>query len=308
MDIKKHINLSGFSNYHTGGPADYFAEVKSVNDIKQALDWARENNALFFILGAGTNVLFPDDGYRGLIIKIGLDNFKIDGTKIIAGAGTMTSDLVQASIENELTGLDWAGGLPGAIGGAARGNAGCFGSEMKDIVAEVSVVDESGEIKKFSNPECGFGYRHSRFKSEKFIITEAVLNLRRDLSKDKLSEIVLDHINYRKERQPLEYPNCGSVFKNVSIEKAPAWVRDKFNDVVKTDPFPVIPAAALIHEAGLKGHAIGGARVSEKHPNFIINFNNAISKDIADLIAFVKKEVELKFEVNLVPEVEIVQS
>ena len=306
MDIKTGVKLSDFSNYKTGGPADYFTVVKSADDIKQALLFAKEKNLKFFILAGGTKVLFPDGGFRGLVIKIGIDDFKIDSVKIIAGAGVLVSDLVKASIDNELTGLDWAGGLPGTIGGAVRGNAGCFGGEMKDIVSEVSGVDMEGGIKKFSNAECNFGYRDSRFKKEKFIITEIVLDLKKELPKEKLEELVQDHINYRNERQPLEYPSCGSVFKNVPVGKVSVEVSEKFKDVTKTDPFPVIPTAALIHEAGLKGYTIGGAKVSEKHPNFIINIGNATSADILAVLNFVKSKIKQEYDVNLEVEVEII--
>ena len=307
MEIKTGVKLSDFSNYKTGGESDYFIVVKSADDIRQALLFAKEKNLKFFILAGGTNVLFPDDGFRGLVIKIGIDDFKIDGVKITAGAGVLVSDLVKASIDNELTGLDWAGGLPGTVGGGVRGNAGCFGGEMKDSVAEVTALTPEGILKKFSNPDCGFGYRHSYFKTDKLIITEIVLDLKKELPREKLIELVRDHINYRNERQPLDYPNCGSVFKNVPTQNAPEWVREKIKDVIKKDLFPVIPTAALVHEAGLNGYAIGGAKVSEKHPNFIINFNNAKSKDISDLISFVKKEIKSKFSVDLEIEVEIVK-
>lgn len=307
MEIKTGVKLSEYSNYKTGGLADYFVVVRNADDIKSALFFAKERNIKTFILAGGTKVLFPDDNYRGLVIKIGIDDFAVDGTKIIAGAGVLVSDLVKASIDSELTGLEWAGGLPGTVGGGVRGNAGCFGGEMKDIVESVRVIDSGGELKTFSNKECGFGYRDSVFKKDRqFIITEVVFNLRRELPKKELETSVAEHIKYRDDRQPLEYPNCGSVFKNVPAEKVPARIRDKFKDVIKTDPFPVIPTAALIHEAGLKGYSIGGAKVSEKHPNFIINFNNGKSKDIADLISFVKSEIKLKFEIDLETEVEIV--
>ena len=306
MDIKTGVKLSDFSNYKTGGLADYFVVVKSVDDIKQTLLFAREKNLKFFILAGGTNVLFPDDGFRGLVIKIGIDNFKIDGTKIIAGAGVLVSDLVKMSVDNELTGLDWAGGLPGTIGGGVRGNAGCFGGEMKDSVDEVTALTPGGVLKKFSNPDCSFGYRHSYFKTDKLIITEIVLDLKKELPKEKLIESVRDHINYRNERQPLDYPNCGSVFKNVPTQNAPEWVREKIKDVIKKDPFPVIPTAALIHEAGLNGYAIGGAMVSEKHPNFIINIGNATSADILAVLNFVKSKIKQEYDVNLEVEVEII--
>jgi len=306
MEITQKVNLSQLSNYRTGGDADYFVEAKSVDDIRLAFSFAQEQGIKFFILGKGTNVLFLDEGYKGIVIKIGLDYFNVEGNKIIAGAGVLVSDLVDASIENELTGLDWAGGLPGTIGGGVRGNAGCFGWEMKDSVLEVSTIMPDGEIKKFSNTDCLFGYRQSIFKKDKLIITEVVLGLKKDLPKEKLKANVEDHINYRNEHQPLDYPNCGSVFKNVPVENSPEWVREKVKDIIKKDPFPVIPTAALLHEAGLKGYTIGGAKVSEKHPNFIINVGGATSKDIADLITFVKKEIKSKFEIDLEPEVEIV--
>lgn len=308
MDVKTGVKLSDFSNYRTGGEADYFVEAKNTDDIKLALDFTKEKGIKFFILGKGTNVLFPDDGFRGIVIKIGIDDFRIEGNSITAGAGVLVSDLVKISIDRELTGLDWAGGLPGTVGGGVRGNAGCFGGEMKDSVLEVTAVDINGEIKKFSNRECNFDYRYSLFKKEKFIITKAVFSLRKELPKENLAEVVQDHINYRNERQPLDYPNCGSVFKNVPTQNAPEWVREKTKDVIKKDPFPVIPTAALINEAGLKGYVIGGAQISEKHPNFIINFNKAKSKDIADLIFFVKKEIKSKFQIDLELEVEIVSN
>lgn len=306
MEIRQKIKLAQFSNYRTGGTADCFVEARNIEDIKSALVWARDNNQRFFILGGGTNILFPDEGYRGLVIKINITGFKADDSKITAGAGVTVADLVKAGVDGELTGLEWAGGLPGTLGGAVRGNAGCFGGEMKDIINGVKTLTPEGELLFFNNQECGFGYRHSRFKTEGLIIVEAVLNLHRDLPKEKLAETVQKNIDYRKERQPWEYPNCGSVFKNVPTEKAPEWVQEKFKAVIKTDPFPVIPTAALIHEAGLKGYTVGGASVSEKHPNFIINAGGATSRNIFDLVYFVKQKIKQEFEVDLEVEIELV--
>lgn len=302
--MEKKITLAKFSNYRTGGPADFFVESKNIAEIESALNWAKENNQKVFILGGGTNVLFSDDGFKGLVIKISNAGFKFENTKLYAGAGVLMSDLINACIDKELTGLEWAGGLPGTLGGAIRGNAGCFGGEIKDNIESVTAVNYQGQVIKFNNQECKFSYRHSLFKEEKLIVMEAVLNLRQELTREKIAEIAKSHINYRKEHQPLEYPNCGSVFKNVAVEKAPEWVREKFKAVIKTDPFPVIPTAALIHEAGLKGHTIGGAQVSEKHPNFIINIGNATSVDIVCLRDFVVKKVKNKFDVDLETEVE----
>ena len=301
-----NVPLSQFSNYRTGGPADFFIQAKSIDEIKGALAWAGENNHKIFVLGGGTNILFPDAGFRGLVIKISNDNCQFYRTRLVAGAGVMMPDLVNASIEQELTGLEGAGGLPGTLGGAVRGNAGCFGGEIKDVVQSVTAVTPAGEILTFNNQDCRFAYRHSRFKEEKLIAVEAVLNLKKDLPREKIAEIAQILISYRIERQPLDWPNCGSVFKNCPVGKVPAEVAERFKAVIKTDPFPVIPTAALIHEAGLKGHTVGGAQVSEKHPNFIINLGSATSANILAVLSFVKADIKQKFGVDLEVEIELV--
>ncbi len=304
MTIKENFSLASFSGYKTGGPADFFISASNLDEIKSAAAWAKEHNQQIFILGGGTNILFSDEGYRGLVIKIDDKNFWFENNKLYAGAGAMMPDLVESSIKKCRGGLEWAGGLPGTLGGAIRGNAGCFGGEIKDNVESVTVVDYAGKLVKFNNQDCRFSYRHSRFKVEPWIVVEAILNLKSDQDKEKLTRISQDHINYRCERQPLEYPNCGSVFKNFPVAKAPAQVIEQFKALIKTDPFPVIPTAALIDQAGLKGHTIGGAQVSEKHPNFIINLGSATSADIFSLRNFVVDEVKKKFGVNLETEVE----
>ncbi len=304
--VEKKFPLASLSGYKTGGPADYFVSATNLNEIKSALTWAKEHNQQIFILGGGTNILFPDEGYRGLVIKIDNKDFCLEDDNLYVGAGAMMPDLVKSSIERCWGGLEWAGGLPGTLGGAIRGNAGCFGGEIKDNVESVTVVNYQGELVKFNNQECKFAYRYSRFKVEPWIVVEAVLNLKENSNKEELARIAQDHINYRQERQPLEWPNCGSVFKNFPVAKAPAEVVEKFKDIIKTDPFPVIPTAALIHEAGLKGHTVGGAQVSEKHPNFIINLGGATSADILNLLGFVKEKIRESFGVDLEVEIELV--
>ncbi len=302
--------MAALSNYQTGGAADYFVSAKNLKELKPVLLWAQERAQPIFILGGGTNILFADGGFRGLVVKMDNTDLSFDDTTARAGAGVLMPDLVAAAVDRGLTGLEWAGGLPGTLGGAIRGNAGCFGGEIKDAVESVKAVDYQGRLIGrligFDNGECGFSYRHSRFKEEKLVVVEAVLNLRRELAREKLAEIVQSHIDYRVQRQPLDWPSCGSVFKNVPLEKAPAEIAEKFKQVVKTDPFPIIPTAALIHEAGLKGCKIGGAQVSEKHPNFIINLGTATSADILSVLNFVRKEIKQKYGVDLEVEIELV--
>jgi UDP-N-acetylmuramate dehydrogenase len=208
--------------------------------------------------------------------------------------------------------LEWAGGLPGTLGGAIRGNAGAFGGEIKDVVCEVLSLDidsfNSKKIKR-KKEDCGFSYRNSVFKENsslginpKEIIIEAVLDLKKG-DKKKIRDVVAKNIAYREERQPLEHPNIGSVFKNVSCQKIKKSSLEKFRAVVKTDPFPVVPAAHLISEAGLKGISFGGAMISPKHPNFIGNALGASSGDVKKLIELVKSEIKNKFEINLEEEI-----
>jgi UDP-N-acetylmuramate dehydrogenase len=319
--LRKNIPLSKYSNYKIGGPADYFFEAKKVDEIIKALDkWrsfrtSRNKKNNIFILGAGTNILFDDKGYKGLIIKPKIEFIKKDGRDNLllrVGAGVLMRNLLNFAISKNLSGLEWAGGLPGTLGGAIRGNAGAFGGKTKDIIKEVVSLDISGrnpKIVRRKNKECDFGYRSSIFKKQSLgklgtreIIIEAVLVFKKG-DKKSIKEIADKNVNYRKEKQPLEYPNIGSIFKNVNLKKIPKNKKKEFSAVIKTDPFPVMPAAHLISEAGLKGACFGGAMVSPKHPNFIVNVSKATSSDVENLIKLVKKKVKSKFGVELEEEI-----
>ncbi|HAJ44379.1 MAG: UDP-N-acetylenolpyruvoylglucosamine reductase [Candidatus Azambacteria bacterium GW2011_GWE1_42_9] len=280
MKIKQNVILAKHTTYKIGGPADYFIGVKNIDELKQALKFADDNALPKFILAGGSNVLFSDEGYRGLIIKIDSKKINIAGNKITADAGALMNDLVSQSIENGLAGLEWAGGLPGTIGGAIRGNAGCFGGETKDAVVEVMAMTENGEIKKYSGGDCGFEYRDSAFKHNGEIILSAVFKLKSG-DREKLKAEVFDHIKYRKTKHRM--PSCGSVFKNISG----------------------MPAGAIIEACGLKGKAIGGARITEEHSNIIHNFNNAKATDVLELINLAKEKVDQKFGIKLEEEVQL---
>ena len=212
-----------------------------------------------------------------------------------------------------LAGLEWAGGLPGFVGGAVRGNAGAFKGEMKDSVIEVTSLDISGvepKIIKRNNGECNFGYRNSIFKEkgDQEIVLEAVLALEPG-NKEEIQKVIDDKIAWREARQPLDHPNIGSIFKNVDWHLVPnKWQEDEeLKTHLKTDPFPVLPAATLIDKTGLKGEKFGGAMVSPKHPNFIINSNNASAEDVRSLIKIIKERVHDKYDIWLEEEVMIVK-
>lgn len=301
--LKKNVSLAKFTTYKIGGPADYFIGVKNYQELKNALKFADDNTLPIFILAGGSNVLFSDKGYRGMVIKIENCDLKIDGNKIEAGAGILVNNLVSKTIEMGLAGLEWAGGLPGTLGGAIRGNAGCFGGETKDTIKEVIVVTRSGEVKTYSNADCHFGYRDSIFKHNNEIILNASLTLEPGV-REKLKYEVFDHIKYRAMRH--EVPSCGSVFKNCPVQIIPSDVLTMFKDKIKIDPFEILPVAVLLSAVGLNGKIIGGAKISQEHSNIIVNFNNAKLLDILELIYLAKEKVKNNFNVELEEEVELV--
>ncbi len=312
--FQEKVPLIRYSNYKIGGPARYFFESDKADNLIAAVGKARRMKTPVFILGGGTNILFSDEGFPGLIIKPSNRFIKndCDDFCLRIGAATSVEELLDYSIAKGLSGLEWAGGLPGSLGGAIYGNAGCFGGEIKDNVKEIISLDISGpnpKIVKRTNSECGFEYRSSIFKKNKNqeMILEAVLLFKKG-DKKAIQSAVEEKVNYRKERQPLEYPNIGSIFKNVSLARISAdnkRINADIKNVIKVDPFPVIPTAHLISEAGLKGISYGGAIISPKHPNFIVNALNASAQDVKKLIELTKNKVKEKFLINL--EEEIVQ-
>ncbi len=305
MEFKKDVNLAEYSNYKIGGPAKFFFEVKSVEETEWAVKEAKRRGLKIFVLGGGTNLLISDEGYDGLVLKPAVRFLKCDGTAITAGAGTLMSELLDFAAEKGLSGLEWAGGLPGTLGGAIRGNAGAFGGEIKDSVGSVMSL-RIGDLKQVTRDknECKFGYRASIFKesSGEEIILSATLRLNNGEAAE-IKKIIREKIDYRLSRQPLEYPNIGSIFKNVPVELVPKDVLPKCADAIKQDPFPIVPAARLIGLTGLKGAKHGGAMISPKHGNFIVNVGDAKAADVKNLINLIKEEVRKKFGIKLEEEI-----
>lgn len=306
--IQENVLLAQHCNYKIGGPARYFCDATTEEEIRSAILFAREKRVPIFILGSGTNLLFADEGYNGLVLKPNLQKLAAIGGIVEVGAGALVSDLLNFIISHSLSGLEWSGGLPGTVGGAVRGNAGAFKGEIKDRIVSVDSL-EIDNLEKISrdNSACRFGYRSSIYKEKcgKEIILSAQIRLEKGDS-DKIAAGIQEKINYRLQRHPMEFPNTGSTFKNVDLNLVPARFREAFAKVVKLDPFPVIPTAFLITEAGLKGTRSGGAMVSPKHANFIINADNAKSADVKALVAIVKQRVFNKFEIHLEEEIQIV--
>ena len=283
--IEKDISLSTLTTYKTGGIAKLVVYPNNINNLKQLLKLIHKHNIKYFILGKGSNTLFSDKEFNGVIIKLDkLNNFKIKQTEIYVESGMILSKLVQASIKNELTGLEFAIGIPGTIGGAIYMNAGAYGSKMSNIVKSVIVLDEKLQIEEIPLEKLKFDYRYSIFQANKNLICVAANIKLEHGNHDEIASKIKENLLKRKNSQPLEYPSAGSVFRNPEGNYA----------------------GKIIEELGLKGKNIGGAEISTKHANFIINKNNASSSDILNLIKLVQKEVKDKYKIDLKLEQQLV--
>ena len=280
-DMKKH------TTFKIGGPAECFIKIKTKEELKEILNIAKENKIPVTILGNGSNILVLDGGIEGITLTIQIEYIDIkqngEKYKIYVGGGYKLSKLAQICLKNEISGFEELSGIPGTIGGAVSMNAGAHGKEMKDIVEKIKCVDINGNEKEFSNEEANFEYRKSIFKGNSYIVTEVVLNL----EKGKYEEIkakMSEYAQYRKTKQPIEYPSAGSTFK-------------RGKDYI---------TAKLIDDAGLKGYSIGDAVVSTKHSGFVINKGNASAKDVLDLVKYIKDTIEEKFDKQIELEIEVV--
>jgi len=274
--------MSKHTSFKVGGPADIFIKVKNLDELKYVLEISKKEQVT--IIGNGTNILVKDNGIRGIVVKLDFkDVSKIDEETFEVGAGVPLIKLTKDAYDQSLTGLEFASGIPGTIGGAVKMNAGAYGGEMKDVVISTTYLDENMTIKTIDNKDHIFKYRNSVFcENENYIIVKSIIKLKKG-EKSSIKDIMEQNSNSRKEKQPINYPNAGSIFK-------------------RGDGY--IPAK-LIDEAGLKGYNIGGAYVSDKHAGFIVNKGNATAKDICNLIEHVKKVVNEKFGVELQLEIKI---
>ena len=306
--FEENFPLKKISHYKIGGDAKYFFEAKKAEDIEKAILKAREIKTPIFILAGASNILINDEGFDGLILKPDILFIEKNNDLIRVGAGVSISQLLNELASHNLSGLEWAAGIPGTLGGAVYGNAGAFGREMKDIIENIVSFDISKKIPKIikrKNNECDFKYHSSVFKQNpgREIIIEAVLKLKNGNSQN-IGEEINRNLNYRFHKHPLEYPSLGSTFSNVPLTQIDNDAAVNFERAIKTDPFPVIPAAYLIAEAGLKGVSFGGAMISSKHPNFIVNVLDATAEDVKNLIQLAKDEVKNKFNIQLKEEIE----
>ncbi len=308
MNIQKNIPLAQYTTFKIGGPAGFFCEAKNEKEILEALKFAQEKKLPVFILGGGSNVLVSDKGFNGLVTKIQNTKYKILDTKIECGAGCVLSKIVSESVRSGLTGLEWAAGIPGTVGGAVRGNAGAraLGGEMGDTIESVRVLDvDDLQIKTYDLQMCEYDYRNSIFKqNSNLIILSAIFKLKKG-DKTEGEKKIQEILAKRKEKQPMEFPSPGSFFKN-PVVKDKKLIQQFETDTGQKILDGKIPAPWLIEEAGMKGEKIGSAMVSEKHANFIVNTGDATAENVIMLAAIIKTKVRNKFDIQLQEEVQMV--
>lgn len=305
IEIQKNILLAPLTTFKIGGPAKFFIEAENEDEIIEALRFAKKNEEKIFILAGGSNILVSDSGFNGVVIRVTNRDLEVEGNKITCGSGVSLSSLVQFSIENSLSGMEWAAGIPGTVGGAIRGNAGAFGGQISDsidLVNFISIPDYN--LKEASVDACSFGYRKSIFKeSPSQIIFSATFKLGNG-NREKSEEEINDIIAKRKEKQP-RFPSPGSFFQNPEVERNS--VIDAFEKSMETKcKDRKVPAGWLIEEVGLKGKSIGGAKVSDEHANFIINTGKATAEDVIILSSLIKQKVRSQFNIQLKEEIQLV--
>jgi UDP-N-acetylmuramate dehydrogenase len=278
--------MSRYTSFKAGGCAKLLIKPNSVETLSSILKECIDKNINHLVIGNGSNLLISDKGFNGVIIKIGSDISKIcllDEETIYCEAGATMKALCNFALENSLSGLEFAFGIPGTLGGAVYMNAGAYGGEMKDVLVSCKHIDKNGNIGELANDDLNLDYRRSAYTDNAFTIVAAVMKLKK-ADKNEIKASMSDKMSRRLDKQPLEYPSAGSTFKR---------------------PIGYF-AGALIEQSGLKGYTVGGAQVSEKHAGFVINKDGATATDIITLIKDVQKIVFEKFGVNLETEVKII--
>ena len=284
--VIKDAPMKKYTSFRCGGNASVLVIPNSVDCLKRIIDFCNSKNVKPLVIGNGSNLLFTDNGINGVVIKIGSDISKIellDETTIRCEAGATLKSLCMFALENSLSGLEFAYGIPGTLGGAVYMNAGAYGGEMKDVLVSTTHIDSNGEFGELTQENLNLIYRGSAYTDNDYTIVSAVLKLKKADKKD-IKEAMDDKLKKRKDKQPLEYGSAGSTFKR------------------PTGYF----AGVLIEQSGLKGYTVGGAQVSEKHAGFVINKNNATATDVINLIRDVQKIVFEKHGVMLETEVKII--
>lgn len=299
-------SMSKHTNFRIGGSAKWFVEVRTVEELQRVLVLAKEHNLPTFVFGGGSNMLVSDKGFDGIAIKMAMRVYDIQGTRVRADAGVLSSALARATANAGLKGLTWAISLPGTVGGGVRGNAGCFGGEMKDFLVGVEVL-RGGKVERLTKDQLAFGYRESAIKHSDDIVLSATFELEEGNAQELRAELD-DKLMKRKNSQPLDAGSAGCLFKNFEIhdEKELQRLSEKFDIPSEMKSARRLSAGWLIDKLGLKGMQIGGAKVSEVHGNFVVNTGSATADEVVQLIALVKTRARNEFGIQLQEEVQYV--
>ena len=278
--------MSNYTSFKIGGPAEYLIKIQTPEELKEILKIIKNQEVSLTIIGNGSNILVSDSGIKGIVLKIEINTFELNTqtAHLKVGSGVKLGFIAQKCLKSEITGFEFASGIPGTIGGAVRMNAGAHGKEMKDVITSVTYMDRNGDVFTIQNEEARFEYRNSLFANKDYIILEVEMQLEKGNS-EEIQVKMTEYATYRKEKQPIEYPSAGSTFK-------------RGTDFI---------TAKLIDECGLKGYQIGGAQISEKHAGFIINKENATAEDVIKLMEYTKEQVYNKFGKKIEPEIEIIK-
>lgn len=308
--------MSKHTNFRIGGPARLYFVAPDGDALVAAVRAARDSGVPWFVYGGGSNLLVSDDGYEGLIIQSAARGLRVDDAAVFCESGVITALAARQTAEAGLTGFEWAVGIPGTIGGALYGNAGCYGGEMKDVVESLDAYRIADDRRvTYSNAECEFGYRDSRFKREPHVILSCVLRLlagQKDEARRRMDEI----IEKRKAKQPLEQSSAGCVFKNFSFTEESeldilrrtlrlrlGQASDVPSDMIKNRR---ISAGWLVDQAGMLGKTMGGVAVSDKHGNFVVNAGGGRAGDVVALMSLIKMKVRDELGIMLEDEVQLV--
>lgn len=300
-ETRANAPIKKLTTFKIGGPAAYFISVDNPEKLAALLDFLSAEGIAYFILGGGSNVLFPDAGFEGVVIKISTSGLNLANDEIFADAGVSLGAVVNLALRNCLTGLEWAVGIPGTVGGAVRGNAGAMGASMAQSIVEV-IVWRDGQVKTFNRDQCDFDYRTSAFKTGGGVILKVKFRLAKG-EQAQIMKTTQTNLVHRQGKFP-PYPSAGSFFKNILLSD---WPNDRGLLPAQYVERGMIPVGWLVEQCGLKGYRIGDAAISMEHGNFIVNMGSASADDVLCLVEKIGEEVYNKFRVELEPEVEIIK-
>ena len=284
--VEENVSLAPFTTFHIGGPARYFVRAKTVEQVVAAVADAKEQDLPLFWLGGGSDVLIHDNGFAGLVVKMELNEVAFTDQQVTVGAGMLLSALIMRCAKEGLSGLEFAAGVPATVGGAVWANLGCRGSDVSEVLHSVQVLQPDSTVTTMTAEECRLVYRHSIFKDQpELVILQATFNVQPADAKELRLKII-ELTKQKKEEQNVGEYTAGCAFRN--------------------NPESDKPASMLIDQAGLKGFTIGGAMVSDKHANFIVNTGEATADDVVQLISYIKQQVRDTYGVQLMEEVEYI--